>query len=585
MEIKLNGRVKTRPYRKNNPHKKIINKKLKHYGDIMTQKINLAELLPFIEEAFSRGAEFKLPITGTSMNPLLYQGRDYVKIVKPQLPLAVGDIPLYRRDDGLFVLHRVVKIKSNGEYVMCGDNQFLLEEGITDKHIIGVVKTIIRDGREFDVDSDEWYLKFKKKYVKNVKTRYLKQRLRHKATTMVTSDGIDNETLHNQEEVMKADMLSVGEILIGAVSAAINEKTFDFPENTNFKKLYKLADMHRIAPFIATQVAECDFADDEIKNIFKKALFKATVRYSAQVREAEELSKELSENKVPHCFLKGTKVSKYYKHPETRFMIDMDVYVEEEKMSVAHDIMIGRGYKVAGGGGEKDVAYTKPPFHGFEIHRELKYDYEKDYEYYKSAFERLVTEDGYVLNMTDEDFYVYILSHTAHHFAGSGIGIKSIIDHYYLRKGLKPLCDPEKLEDGFSKTGLTEFNFKMNELCDYWFNGGEADSAVKEMAEFIILSGIFGNDKNRYLARLIRENQKQNKYTYYLRRVFPTLKTMRVRYPVLKKLTFLLPIFWGVRLISSILAPSKLLSETKLVNSVQDGEKERQESFLKNIGL
>ena len=137
-------------------------------------------MLPFIEEAFNRGLDFQIPITGTSMNPLLYQNRDFVKIIKPQLPLNLGDIPLYRRNDGAFVLHRVVGIKDNGEYVMCGDNQFILEYGITDKNIIGVAKTLIIDGKEIDVDTDSEYLKHKDKYVKNVKTRYLKKRLKYK---------------------------------------------------------------------------------------------------------------------------------------------------------------------------------------------------------------------------------------------------------------------------------------------------------------------------------------------------------------------------------------------------------------------
>ena len=43
-------------------------------------KVNMETLLPFIEEAFSRGLDFQIPITGTSMNPLLYQNRDYIKI-------------------------------------------------------------------------------------------------------------------------------------------------------------------------------------------------------------------------------------------------------------------------------------------------------------------------------------------------------------------------------------------------------------------------------------------------------------------------------------------------------------------------
>ena len=144
------------------------------------QKVNMESLLPFIEEAFNRGVDFQIPITGTSMNPLLYQKRDFVKIVKPVLPLKIGDIPLYRRNSGAFVLHRVVGIKDNGEYIMCGDNQIVLEYGITDANIIGIAKTLIIDGKEIDVDTDIDYLKHKNKYVKNVRMRYPVRRLKYK---------------------------------------------------------------------------------------------------------------------------------------------------------------------------------------------------------------------------------------------------------------------------------------------------------------------------------------------------------------------------------------------------------------------
>ena len=137
----------------------------------------MESLLPFIEEAFERNQKFKIPITGTSMNPLLVQGRDFVFIEKPVFPLAVGDIPLYRRDDGAFVLHRVVATDVKG-YTLSGDNQFLLEHGITDKHVIGVVTSMCIDGRTVEV-TDPDYIKHKEKYVKNVKRRYPIRRFRH----------------------------------------------------------------------------------------------------------------------------------------------------------------------------------------------------------------------------------------------------------------------------------------------------------------------------------------------------------------------------------------------------------------------
>ena len=138
----------------------------------------MADLLPFIEEAFSKDMTFKIPITGTSMNPFLVEGRDYVLIEKPSLPLEIGDVPLYRRDNGTFVLHRVVDKTEKG-YVMCGDNQFILERGIKDEHIIGVVSEIVRDGKTLSV-TDADYVEYKNKYVKNVGTRYPVRRLKYK---------------------------------------------------------------------------------------------------------------------------------------------------------------------------------------------------------------------------------------------------------------------------------------------------------------------------------------------------------------------------------------------------------------------
>ena len=122
--------------------------------------MKMTELLPFIEEALKQNKTFTLPITGTSMLPLLVQGRDTVTLSKIQprggkLSLCVGDLPLYRRKDGAFVLHRIVKIE-NGTYTMCGDNQFILEKGITEEQLIGVVSAITRDGKTFSVTEPQY---------------------------------------------------------------------------------------------------------------------------------------------------------------------------------------------------------------------------------------------------------------------------------------------------------------------------------------------------------------------------------------------------------------------------------------------
>ena len=96
---------------------------------------------------------------GDSMYPLI-QPRDLLVIKALEEPLKQYDIPLYKRDNGQYVLHRIMRIK-NGEYIMCGDNRCCPELGITDRHIIGVLTDIIRDGKTIPVEPPNHSLWFK----------------------------------------------------------------------------------------------------------------------------------------------------------------------------------------------------------------------------------------------------------------------------------------------------------------------------------------------------------------------------------------------------------------------------------------
>ena len=96
---------------------------------------------------------------GDSMYPLI-QPRDLLVIQKVTRRLQKFDVPLYKRDTGQYVLHRIMKIERDGSYVMCGDNRCYPEHGISDRHIIGVLTDIIRDGRTIPVGKPKPFLWF-----------------------------------------------------------------------------------------------------------------------------------------------------------------------------------------------------------------------------------------------------------------------------------------------------------------------------------------------------------------------------------------------------------------------------------------
>ena len=88
---------------------------------------------------------------GDSMYPLI-KPRDLLVIKLPRFPMKRLDVPLYKRDNGQYVLHRIVKVRRD-DYLLCGDNRVELESGITDRHIIGMLTDIIRDGKTISVYS------------------------------------------------------------------------------------------------------------------------------------------------------------------------------------------------------------------------------------------------------------------------------------------------------------------------------------------------------------------------------------------------------------------------------------------------
>ena len=95
--------------------------------------------------------------TGTSMLPLLKEGRDLFTVTKKGSGRCrKGDVVLYRRGKQL-VLHRVVEVREK-DYVILGDGCVRRETGVTDDDILGVMTGFVRRGREHRTDEPGYRL-------------------------------------------------------------------------------------------------------------------------------------------------------------------------------------------------------------------------------------------------------------------------------------------------------------------------------------------------------------------------------------------------------------------------------------------
>lgn len=83
-------------------------------------RLPMEQLREVLDLQLDRGRAV-LPVTGGSMHPLLREG-DLVRLEQPAGAWRPGDVILYQREDGRYVLHRIVRIRK-GLLLCCGDHQ------------------------------------------------------------------------------------------------------------------------------------------------------------------------------------------------------------------------------------------------------------------------------------------------------------------------------------------------------------------------------------------------------------------------------------------------------------------------------
>ncbi len=137
------------------------------------------DIMPLIKDAFSRGQTITIPVTGTSMMPLL-RPKDAVTLSLPNMTeIARGDILLYRRKDGRYVLHRVVEVYAD-TIDFCGDNQVEIEENVSKSRVIAQVVSYEKDGKTVALAAlrKEGCKRLQSRFLRAAATKYHKRRVK-----------------------------------------------------------------------------------------------------------------------------------------------------------------------------------------------------------------------------------------------------------------------------------------------------------------------------------------------------------------------------------------------------------------------
>lgn len=135
--------------------------------NIVSPDVVMEPLLRLMEET----SAVPLVVSGSSMTPFLAPGRDTVYLSSISEPLRRGDMVLYRRDNGRYVLHRILRM-SGDSYTMVGDAQNIPEPGIRREQILAIVRAVRRKDKLLQKGSF-WWVFFERIWIHLVPVRPL----------------------------------------------------------------------------------------------------------------------------------------------------------------------------------------------------------------------------------------------------------------------------------------------------------------------------------------------------------------------------------------------------------------------------
>lgn len=113
----------------------------------ISKKVRFEDLFPIIEETVSKGNQFSFCAFGISMLPYIRNGKDLVTLGPVEKDLKANDIVFYRRPNGQFVLHRIIRTRPDGSFDLCGDNQYSIEKGVLRSQVIAKFISLERNGK------------------------------------------------------------------------------------------------------------------------------------------------------------------------------------------------------------------------------------------------------------------------------------------------------------------------------------------------------------------------------------------------------------------------------------------------------
>lgn len=322
------------------------------------------------------------------------------------------------------------------------------------------------------------------------------------------------------------------------------------PPGTDWEALFRLCRRHNLMGFLYRAAEKSDGVSVEVRDKINRAYTLSVGQQVQQDYYREKIADALRCAGIPYLPLKGEVLRKLYPSPDLRFSCDIDFLYPRERRGEVNAILSGLGFAQAQSDLHNDVfrlgAVTVEP------HFELTDQGDPVRRYYRDVWARLKTDDGAEYRFTDEDFYIFHLLHMYKHMLHGGAGVRAFID-LWLWKNAHPEMDAAYLAGEYKTLGIEKFAGVCERLSRVWFDGEAGDADTDLLTDYIVVGGAYGNkEQSAQIQAAASGSSSGKRFRYLWGRIFLPYRFMRLRYPLLARLPFLLPFFWVVRWVQAL---------------------------------
>ncbi len=380
-----------------------------------------------------------------------------------------------------------------------------------------------------------------------------------------------------------SEIMKTKEYFLKMIAAILCEQSVPLcPDDVDLSQLCKLASKNAVQGFLYLAIKSGSVTvSASTESSFKQVYMTNLMRDVTQSEERENIRKHFSEANIDFMFLKGSHLKELYTAPEIRYMVDMDILVPSKDLEKGQKILLSQNFEQIMNNG-KDIVFGKKPFLTIELHQMLFVEDYFMHDYFTDAWKRAEKVSEHEYKMSTNNLYVYVLAHLAEHYLEAGSCFRPMMDLFLMERKLSENLDFNYINKQFKEIGIDRFAEKVRNLYNCMFSDGEYDDDLKTMENYIVLGAPVKNADEAARVAVTKKSRKKR----LIEAIFPSLRHMKLRYSILKKLPILLPLFWIVRIFEFIFT-NKENSKNKFnkISNVDEQSTQIMRDIFKKSGL